>query len=148
MRLIDREQRQREARQAVHGAVAQQPFGGDIEQVELLLDEVAGDGAGLGGVELGVQGAGVDAELAQRGDLVVHQRDQRGDDDGGAGAAQSGHLIADALAAAGGHQHQGVATGDDVADRGILLAAKAGEAEHLAQHLRRIIDWSIKRGFG
>ena len=56
------------------------------------------------------------------------------------GRHQGGHLVADALAAAGGHQDQGVAAGHDVADRGVLLAAKAREAEDLAQHLRGIVE--------
>ena len=142
--LVNGEQGERHARQAVHGAVAQQAFGGDVEQVELPFDQVAGDGAGLGGVDFGVQGAGVDADLAQGGDLVVHQGDQRRDDDRGAGADQGGHLVADAFAAAGGHQHEGVAAGHDVADSGVLLAAEAGKAENLAQNLRRIGE----HGFG
>ncbi len=114
MRLVDREQRELQARQPLHRAVAQQPFGRDVEQVELLLDQVARDAARFGGIELGMQRAGRHAELAQRRDLVVHQRDQRRDDHRGAGPAQRGHLVADALAAAGRHQHQRVAAGDDV----------------------------------
>ena len=42
MRLIDREQRQLQARQAIDGAIAEETFGRDVEQVELLLDQVAG----------------------------------------------------------------------------------------------------------
>ena len=133
-----------QTRQAVHRAVAQQAFGRDVKQVELLFDQVAGDGAGLSRVEFGVQRAGTDADLAQRGHLVVHQRDQRRDDHGRAGAAQRRHLVADALAAAGRHQHQRVATGHDVPYGGVLLTAKAGETENPAQHLRGI----VRHGFG
>ena len=55
------------------------------------------------------------AGFLERADLVVHQRDQRADDDGdavpGAVARDRRHLVAQALAAAGGHQHQRVAAG-------------------------------------
>ncbi len=56
------------------------------------------------------------AELLERADLVVHQRDQRAHHErhaaAGAVARDRRHLVAQALAAAGGHQHQRVAAGD------------------------------------
>ena len=134
VRLVDREQRERQARQPLHRAVAQQPLRRDVQQIELLLDQVARDAARLGRIEVGVQRAGRNAELPQRRHLVVHQRDQRRDDHGGARPTQRGDLEADALAAAGRHQHQRIAAGDDVADHLFLLAAKAGKAEHAAQY--------------
>ena len=61
------------------------------------------------------------AGLLERADLVVHQRDQRADDDrdaaAGAVAHDRRHLVAQALAAAGGHQHQRVAAADRRARR-------------------------------
>ena len=55
----------------------------------------------------------MNARFLERADLVVHQRDQRADDDrdalAGAMANDRRHLVAQALAAAGRHQHQGVA---------------------------------------
>ena len=79
-----------------------------------------------------------DAELAQCGDLIVHQRDQRRNHDRGAGAAQGGKLVAQALAAAGRHQHQRVAAGHDVPHRRLLQAAEGREAEDAAQNLGRV----------
>ena len=139
MRLVDREQRQPQPRQPLQRAVGQQPLRRDVQQVELLLDQVARDAARLGRIEIRMQRAGRHAELAQRRDLVVHQRDQRRDHHRGAGPAQRRHLEADALAAAGRRQHQRVAAGDDVAHHLLLLAAKAGEAEYPAQHGGRIV---------
>jgi hypothetical protein len=78
------------------------------------------------------------AKLAQRGHLVVHQRDQRRNDHRGARPAQRGNLKADALAAAGRHQHQRVATGDYVVYHLLLVAPESREAEHPTQHCRRI----------
>ena len=139
MRLVDREQREWQARQPLQRAVAQQPLGRDIQQIKLLLDQVARDAARLGRIEIGMQRAGRDAKLAQRRHLVVHQRDQRRDHHRGARTAQRGHLEADALAAAGRHQHQRVAAGDDMVDHLFLLAAKAGKAEHATQHRRGLL---------
>ena len=139
MRLVDREQREPQARQPLQRAVRQQPLRRDVQQIELLLDQVARDAARLRRVEIGMQCAGSHAKLAQRRHLIVHQRDQRRDHHRGAGPAQRRHLEADALAAAGRRQHQRVAAGDDVAHHLLLLAAKAREAEHAAQHRCRIV---------
>ena len=139
MRLIDGEQRELEMRQPIHRAACEQSFRRDIEQVELLLDQVAGDRAGFGGVQFGVQRAGRHAELAQRRHLVIHQRNQRRDHHGGAAPAQRRHLVADALAAARRRQHQRVAAGDDMAHHLFLLAAEPREPEYPAQHVRRFV---------
>ena len=72
-----------------------------------------------------VEERGAHADEVQRIHLVLHQGDERGDDDAGARAHQRGDLIAQRLAAAGGHQHEGVAAGDDVLDDLALLAAEA-----------------------
>jgi hypothetical protein len=71
--------------------------------------------------------------LAKGGDLIIHQGDQRGDDEAEAFAAQGGDLIADALAATGRHQDERVATAHDAGDDIGLLAAEFGEAEDLTQ---------------
>ncbi len=98
-----------------------------------MFDQFAMDVAGFFGRQFGVQRGGGDAQLAHGGDLVVHQGNQRRDDDGGAGPTKSGNLITNAFAAAGRHQHQRVAAGDNVADDGFLGTAKAGEAEDAAE---------------
>ena len=82
--FVDGDERQLAAAQAVERAGREQAFGGDVEQIQPAGIEKVGDAGGLARFELGVQGAGGDAKLAQRGDLVVHQRDQRGDDQGSA----------------------------------------------------------------
>ena len=104
----------------------------------MLLDQVAGDGTRLSEIDLGVQCPGIDTDLAQGGDLVVHQGNKGGDDHGGTGAAQSGDLVADALAAAGRHQHQRVAAGRHMPDNRLLLPAKSGKPKYPPQNLRRL----------
>ena len=120
VRLIDREQCESQAGQNVDRAVAQETFGRNIEEVETLFDEFTMDVTGFLGREFRMQGGGGDTQLAHGGHLVVHQRDQWRNDDGGAGPAQRGNLIADAFAAAGRHQHQRVAAGENVVDHGFL----------------------------
>ncbi len=84
----------------------------------------------------------MDADFLQRAHLVVHQRDQRADDDchavAGALADDRGHLVAEALAAAGGHQHDGAAAARHVADHILLQAAEGPVAEDLLQYGPRI----------
>jgi hypothetical protein len=69
----------------------------------------------------------------QRVDLVLHQRDQRRDHDPDAVADQRRDLVAQRLAAAGRHQHQRVATADDVADDLLLATPERVVAEDPAQ---------------
>ena len=97
-----------------------------------------------GGVEEGRFHAG----LVQCANLVVHERDQRRDDDGDAMAcALAGdgwNLIAQRLAATGGHQHQCVAATGHMVDDGRLRPAKLLVAKDLAQDGK----WRGRRGQG
>jgi hypothetical protein len=70
----------------------------------------------------------------QRRHLVLHQGDERRDDDGRARPQQGRDLVAQRLAAAGGHQHQRVAAGGDPVDDRRLLAAEGGIAENLVEN--------------
>src|SRR5438552_8038942 len=67
----------------------------------------------------------------QRVDLVLHQRDQRGYHDADARPQQCRDLVTHRLAAAGRHQHDGVAARNNVLDDLELLAAEAVEPENL-----------------
>ena len=58
-----------------------QPLGREVEQVELAREEGRLDPAPLVEVLRGVEEPGAHAERRQRVDLVLHQRDERGDDD-------------------------------------------------------------------
>ncbi len=88
--------------------------------------------------EAGVQELGADAELAQRRHLVLHQGDQRTDDDRGAVAQQGRDLVAQRLAAAGGHHDERVAAVHDAAHDLLLLAPEGAEAEDVAQDGARV----------
>ena len=65
--------------------------------------------------------------------LVLHQGDERGDDDGRSFHHQGGELVAQGLSAAGGHEHEGVASVDQVPDDPLLVTLESIEAEELLQ---------------
>jgi hypothetical protein len=75
-------------------------------------------------------------ELGKRGDLVLHERDQRGYHQRHPFAQQGGDLVAQGLAAARGHQHQRVAAARDVPDHLGLLPPERRVAEHLVEDLQ------------
>ena len=77
----------------------------------------------------------------QRADLVVHQRNQRRDNNRHAVAGvlpcNRRDLVTQRLAAAGGHQHQSVASIDDMVNNGGLWPTKICIAKDLAQDVKR-----------
>ena len=81
MRLVDGEQRDRAAIEQRQEARRQQALGRDVEQVELAGQQFALDPGRGFAVEGGIEEFGAHAQLAQRLDLVLHQRDQRRDHD-------------------------------------------------------------------
>jgi hypothetical protein len=138
MRLVDREQGQLAVVEHVEQPVGQQPLGRDIQQVELARPHRPGDVARFAGRQGRVQRRGADAELAQRLDLVLHQRDQRRHHDAEARPHQRRHLVAQRLAAAGRHQHQRVAAGNHLGHDLGLLAAEGGIAEDVVQDCKGV----------
>ena len=87
-----------------------------------------------------------DAEAACRelGGLVVHECDERTDDERGAAARDGGELVAERFAGAGGHDEQDVAAvGGGAADR-LLIRAEGGEAEGAGEQIAEAA--SVRRG--
>ena len=64
-----------------------------------------------------------------------------GDDDRDAVAEQGGDLVAQRLAAAGGHDHQAVAAARDVLDDRFLFASKRVVSEDAVEHFARCGPW-------
>ena len=145
VRLVDREHRQQAAlvQRLELGEHARRgdALGRGVEEDQAAAHHLALDPRRRLAVERRVEEGGVDAGFLERRDLVLHQRDQRADDDGdavaGAVADDRRHLVAQALAAAGRHQDERVAAGADVLDDLFLRAAEGGVAEHLAEDLAR-----------
>ena len=129
MRFVDGEQGDAAAVQQRQEAPGQQPLRCDVQQVQFAAQQGLFDLLGLVGGQRGIQEGGAHAELAQRVHLVLHQRDQRGDDDAGAVAQQRGHLVAEGLAGAGWHEDQGIVAGGEVFDNGLLVATEGAVTE-------------------
>jgi hypothetical protein len=108
----------------------QHTLGRGVQQHQAAGQQLALDAPRLVAVERAVEEGGGHAGLVQRADLVVHQRDQRAHDHrdalAGAVAHDGRHLVAQALAAAGGHEHQRVAAGGHVLDDLACWPRKAG----------------------
>ena len=85
--------------------------------------------------EAGVQEGGPHAQLGQGVDLVLHQRDERGDHQGGAAQQPGGDLVGQRLARPGRHDPHAVAAGQHGADHGVLPRAEPLVPVGLLQHL-------------
>src|SRR5690606_35650033 len=68
--------------------------------------------------------------------LVLHEGDERGDDDGGPLAAERRHLVARRLARARGHEHERVPAGHDGVDDLGLVPAEVRVPPDPAQHVQ------------
>ena len=140
MRLVDRHQRERQARQPLQHGRLHQAFGREVEQVQRAFVDPPPDVGAQAGLGAGVELLGRDARLLQGGDLVGHQRDQRRDDEAEAGPHQRRDLVAQALAAARRQHGQRTAAGQHLADHAGLQTAEVGVAERAAQDRPRGIE--------
>ena len=141
VRLVDGEQGEAgaggDALQEAEEARRQQPFRRHVEQVEppatqrrvRLRAASSGDRAEF-------RYAAATPRLLQRCHLVVHQGDQRRDDDAHARRSSDGNLVAQRLAATRRHEHQGIAAGHDMVDDLRLLAAELPIAKHGPQYFQ------------
>ena len=77
-------------------------------------------------------------ECGELGDLVLHERDERRDDQRGSAARDGGKLVAERLPRPGGHDQQQVAAGDGGAADRFLVGAKARESEDGVQKLGEV----------
>ncbi len=138
VRLVDGEQRELAARvELVHQAdetVGKQALGRDVHQIELAAHQAAFGVDHRVESERGIEESGAYAGLQQRVDLILHQRDQRRDDDADARPQQRRNLEAQGLAAAGWHQHQRVAAVAHMLDDLGLMAAKLRVAENAMEN--------------
>ena len=124
----------------VHGAqlgaeeVGGEALGGEVEELVIAEDAVVKPCVDLGAGHAGVDGGGLDATPAEAIYLVFHQGDERGDDEAEAFGGQCGHLEGERLAAAGGHEREGVAAGADGADDLLLQRPEGVVAPVLLQY--------------
>ena len=147
VRLVDREQGDAAALEEPLGGLGVEPLGGDVEQVELAGQVGAFDLGPLGRLLAGVQVGGAHAVAHEGVDLVVHERDEGRHHHARALAQQRGDLVAEALAATGRHEHDGVAATRDLRDDLGLLAAEGVVAEDGVQRLGGRVE-PRRRGAG
>ena len=134
VRLVDHEQPDVRAAQALEEARRGEPLGRDVEQPHVPGHRLLDRAPVRRGVALGVDERDAAGRHAlERLDLVLHQRHQRRDHQREVRAHQRGQLVAERLARAGRHHHEHVAIRERGADRLGLAAAERGEAEQLAQ---------------
>jgi hypothetical protein len=138
VRFVDREQADARLFEQIEKTRRHEPLGRDIQQIELAVAQRALGGRGLGAGQRRIQIGRAHADLVQRRDLVLHQRDQRRNHDAHAvprlAAHERGNLIAQRLAAARRHQHERIAARRDMLDDLVLLAAKRGIAEDFVEN--------------
>ncbi len=103
----------------------------DVEKLQRAGAEPVEDRALLGGVEARVEPRRVDAAPLQEVDLILHQRDQRRDDDRHPVEQQRRQLVAEALARPGREDGERGPPGEERLDNLFLSRAKAVEAEAL-----------------
>ena len=87
-----------------------------------------------------------EAQRRELGRLILHQRNQRANDQRRSSQRNRGQLVAERLAKAGRHHQQQVATGDGRAADRLLVGTEAGKAEDRAQQLDQFvrIGWRIR----
>ena len=135
VRLVDREEGDIDAAEPRDEATVGEALGRDVEEAEIALGGAAEDGGLLIAGNGRVDGGGGDAVAGEGVDLVLHQGEERGDDEGEAIEEEGGELVADALAAAGGEHGEGVAPGEHGGDDLGLAGEELAVAEDLAELL-------------
>jgi len=84
VRLVDGEERDLRVSELCEEPLVVEALRRDVEQLQAPGAEALGDAANLVGAEARVEPRGVDSATGEEVDLVLHQRDQRRDDDGDA----------------------------------------------------------------
>ena len=120
-----------------------------VDQLEMASRQGPLGLLALGGGHAGVERGGGEAPRPEGIHLVLHERDERGDDDGGTIQQQRGKLEAERLAGTRGHDCDNVAAFEHC-QRDLPLAwAEARHAEALVQRTLQHFDtWQGCRGHG
>src|SRR2546426_4492650 len=116
VRLVHREESRVRTREALCEALHHQALRRHVEQMVPARVEAGEDLRALPARLAAVEKSGRHARLAQAVHLVLHERDQRRDDDGEAAQVRGGRLVAERFAAARGQHHERVASLENGAD--------------------------------
>ena len=134
MRLVHRHHGNRHAACEIEEERRGQPLGRDIEQLVFPASGEIQRVAHLLERQGAVDAGGRDAGLIQRADLILHQRDERRDDERQSGQRERRDLIADGLAGAGRHDAERVAPGKNGLHELVLSRTEAVVAEVLFEN--------------
>ena len=115
-----------------------QPLWRDVDDLIHALRGVAQRLAVLRRVQRLIQIRGVNALLDQCADLILHQRDQRRDNERDTDLHQRGHLIAHRLSRAGRHDPYDVASGQKTVNQLLLSGTEGIIAEIRFQYIKFI----------
>ena len=138
MGFIDGEEGDFGAAEAIDEGVAGEAFWGDVEDFELAVEEVGVELLGLFGGERGIESGGGDAFGAEGIDLIFHEGDQRGDDEGGAIEEEGWELVAEGFAGAGGEESESGLVIEEGGDDFELTVAELGVAEVSLEGVEKI----------
>ena len=125
----------------------EQALGRHVHKLVAALARSLEHGVLLGRSKAGVEIAGSRTRREQRTGLVLHKRQQRTHHKGDAGQHERGHLVANGLAGARGHNTQCIATGKNRIDHAVLPRAKRGVAKIGAERVERHLLHAIGHGF-
>ncbi len=120
--FVDGEKRDGHLLEPTQRIGAGEALGRKIKQTISSGAGVADDFGLLVVTEKAIQDGGGDSHLRELRGLVLHERDQRRDDDRGALGNYCGQLVAERLASASRHDDAGVASGEQACGR-LALAA-------------------------
>ncbi len=147
VRLVDGEEGDVDLGEKRQHALLHEALGRDVEEVERAGLQLPLDGLLLGEGQRRVEEGRLDARGFERVDLILHERDQRRDDDAGAAPHEGGDLVAERLAAARRHEDQRVAAGEHRLHDGRLVQPEGVVAEHALQHRQRGAEIGGRFGF-
>ena len=112
VRLVDRKRGDVPFFQVLVPTLEHEPFGRGVEQAILAAVQAAEPRACLGSVERGIEKRRRHAARLELIDLILHERDQRRDDDREAVAHERGELETKRLATTGGQQREHILAGE------------------------------------
>ncbi len=138
--LVDGEQRDIQVTQEVEHARLHQALRCQVQHLHFATAQAPGQVTLLFRGQRGVQRGGRHPQFVERGDLVVHQRDQWRNHHRQARAQQPRHLETQRLAAAGGHQNQGIAAIGHAVDDRCLAPAETVVAEDVLENALSLFE--------
>ncbi len=131
MRFVDGQLGDVPGAEVLDKAGEHEALGGGVEEAVFAPVQAAEAGARFVAIEGGIEEGGRDAGGGEGVDLVLHQGNEGGDDDGEAFAEERGKLDAEGFATAGGQQGEDVASGEGVGDDLLLQGTEGVVAEGL-----------------